>query len=61
MSEGVFDVDDCGDRLIELSPERSVVRVKIEERYSCLHGGYQVSKDLGWILSEGGVRWDRMW
>ena len=54
-------VDDCGDRLIELSPQRSVVRVKIEERYSCLHGGYQVSKDLGWILSEGDVRSDRIW
>jgi hypothetical protein len=33
-------VDDCGDRLIELSPQRSVVRIKIEEGYSCLHGGY---------------------
>ena len=33
-------VDDCGDRLIELSPQRSVVRVKIEEGYFCLHGGY---------------------
>src|SRR4029453_15235388 len=40
-------VDDCGDRLIELSPQRSVVRVKIEEGYSCLHGDYQGFEESG--------------
>ena len=48
-------VDDCGDRLIELSPQRSVVRVKIEEGYSCLHGGYQGFEESG-LDSQRGSR-----